>query len=364
MKLRPRRSPPATRRLLAGATLTALMLVPATAAGAETTTRLSGESNTEAAIAYSQATFADGTGPTVLLARDNDFADSLTSGSVQGLLTAPLLLTATDALSPDTLAEMQRLGATEVVILGGTVAVSDAVEAEVTATGATVERVGGAERTETATLVAARFFPTATASVVARAYPSDEDPTQAWTDMLSVGNYAAAAGVPVLLTDTATTSGTTLAYAQESLLESAIIAGGTTAVSEVVEADLSAIDIADQGNVDADSGEAYGFTVTRAAGDTRDGTAVAFNTELGYATAADAPRVILVDATAEDSWATGLTAAAQAGNGAATVLANGGELFESTTEFLGEGADVPLLCAPRVDTAACDAASAALGNDG
>lgn len=363
MKLRPRRSPPASRRLLAGAILTALMLVPAASASAETTTRLSGESNTQAAIAYSQATFADGAAPTVLLARDDDFSDSLTSGAVQGLLEAPLLLTTTATLSPETLAELQRLGTTEVVILGGTVAISEAVEAEVAAF-ASVERVGGNERTETATLVAGRFFPTATASVVARAYHSDEDPTQAYADMLSVGNYAAAAGVPVLLTDTAQTSGTTLAYAQESSLESALLAGGTDAVSEQVEAELSAIDIADQGNVDADTGEAYGFTVTRAGGETRGGTAIALNAELGYATAADAPRVILVDATADDAWATGLTAAAQAGNGAATVLSNGPELFSETTEFLGEGADVPLLCAPRVDPAACDAVSAALGNEG
>lgn len=364
MTRHPRRVPPARHRLLAGATLIATLLVPAASAAAETTTRLDGETNVQAALAYSQATFADGAAPVALLARDDDFADSLTSGSVQGLLNAPLLLTNTATLSPETAAELGRLGTSEVVVLGGTVAVSQAVVAELEALGLTTSRIGGAERTETATLVAQTYFPIATAAVVARAYPTNDDATQAWADLLAVGNYAAAAGVPVLLTDTATTSGPTLAYAQSSLLESALLAGGTEAISDQVASELGAIDIADQGNVDADTGEAYGFTVTRAAGASRGGTAVAIAAELGYATAVDAPRVILVDATAPDAWAAGLAGAAQAGNGAATVLANGPELFSETTEFLGEGADVPLLCAPRVDPAACDAASTALGNEG
>ena len=76
-------------------------------------------------------------------------------------------------------------------------------------------------------------------------------------------------------------------------------------------------------------------------------------------------RILLVEASHPDAWAGGLTIGAQVGNGAATLLANGADLFPETAEFLGdEAADVPLLCGPRVTESACDAASEALGNEG
>jgi putative cell wall-binding protein len=367
----PRGHRPAIRRALTGTTLLAALLVPALPASADTTTRLSptADTNTQAAIAYSSATFADGAATTVLLARDDDFADSLTSGSLQGLLDAPLLLTNSDVLSPDTMAEIQRLDPDLVLIMGGDDAVSPTVEQNLQSMGRTTDRVFGATRIETATTVAARFFGDATVALVARGFGDEQDPSRAFADSITAGNFSAASEIPILLTATEALSPPTQTYIAGSSIEAAHIVGGTDAVSQPVEASLNAIDVSDN-NPDgpgdpADPADAApGFVTTRQAGITRADTAVKLNNELGYASAAEPPRVILIESRRPDAWASGLTAAVQAGNGAATVLADGPGLFQETQAFLGMGAGTDLICGPRVADSACDAASTALGNEG
>ena len=80
---------------------------------------------------------------------------------------------------------------------------------------------------------------------------------------------------------------------------------------------------------------------------------------LGYSSAADASRVLLVEGYADDAWASGFASAVQAGNGAALVLSNGDDISDATVDFLS-GAGVPLICGPGTTQSACDAAFAAL----
>jgi putative cell wall-binding protein len=339
---------PAWRRTVPGAVLLTALAVPAAPAAADTTTRLAGDTNVEAAVAWSQATFADGAPSVVLLARDDDFADALTSGSAQAVLDAPLLLTDSAVPSPETLAELDRLDPDEVRIMGGEAAVSAAVETALEGLGYTVSRYAGSDRVDTAVMVAEDLFPNATSAVITRAFAGAADPTQAFADAIAAGAYSAGAMVPVLLTGTAELSAGTAAYVAESAIETAVITGGEAAVSAAAEAELSGA----------------GVAVARAAGATRGGTAVALAAELGFPSADAAPRVLLVEGTGADAWAGGLTIGAQAGNGAAVVLANGPALFAETAAFLDGGTGVPLVCGPGVDEAACDAASDALGNEG
>lgn len=56
---------------------------------------------------------------TVLLGSTGSFADALAAAPVAGSLDAPLMLTDTDALPAGVLEEVTRLGATQVVLLGG-----------------------------------------------------------------------------------------------------------------------------------------------------------------------------------------------------------------------------------------------------
>ncbi|CAN5168663.1 hypothetical protein BH23ACT9_BH23ACT9_26550 [soil metagenome] len=309
------------------------------------------------AAGWSSLSFADGAAPTVLIATDMDFADALTSSAVQGLLQAPLLLTNPLALSPETSSEINRLDADDAVIFGGPDAVSNAVEAQLQALGLTTERVMGATRIETAVATQQRFFPDTTAAVLARAFGTDSDRTQAFADTISVGAYTSISNVPVLLTDTDSLSGSTRDALTASAIDTVTITGGELAVSAGVANETASL--GSRGTHE----EQATIRVNRLAGLNRFATAVAINRDLGYDTAADSPRVILVEGQAEDAWTGGLPAAVQAGNGASMVLATGDLLLSPTFDFLFN-ANVPLICGPGVSTVACDKALAALQGQG
>ncbi len=112
--------------------------------------RLPGEDVVDTGVAWSRATFLDGEPDVVLLARDDDYADALASGPLQGALGGPLLFTATGALDPRTAAELDRLAPEEVVVMGGSAAVGDAVVQDLEARGYRVRRIAGGNRFETA----------------------------------------------------------------------------------------------------------------------------------------------------------------------------------------------------------------------
>jgi putative cell wall-binding protein len=328
-----------------------LSMVPRAVFGAPAPTL----SNVQAAIAWSKFTFANGAAPTVLLARDNDFADTLTSGSVQGALKAPLLLTGSQKLSPETTTELKRLGAKRVIIIGGTQGVSQGVESELKALQLTAERVGGATPVETAVAVAAKFFPNASSAVIAPV-SSQIGSNEGFADSLAASTFAAQKDMPILLTETNKLSAPTEQYLkgvspQGSKLMSFTIAGGDTAVSPAVADALAAL---------KPPGATGAVKVTRVFGPNRFATAVAFDKQLGYANAKAAPRVILLQGQGS-TWANGLGAAAKAASGAATVLVNGDAVPPESAQFLNGGSKTPLVCGPGVSQGTCDSAGKMLG---
>ncbi len=347
-----RRRPAAPARIALGVVVAVLLALagPASAQDAPSPI-LSGPTTADAAVAWSQATFATGSAPTVLIARDDTFPDALGAGAVQARLQAPLLLTDTNLLNPITAAEIARLGAQEAIILGGEQAVAPSVEQALQALGLDTDRVAGATRAETAAAIVARFYPDTTEVVVARANAPVDNPTAAFADTVSLAGYSSVAGVPVLLTNDDVLLDETAAALADLPLERVVIAGGTAAISDTVaDAITAAVD---------DGDDATTEQVVRVSGASRSETSIALARDLGYATAADAPRVILVQGEADDAWAAGFASAVQAGNGAATVLALESGIAPETAEFLA-GAGVPLLCGPGVSVAACDAAFEAM----
>jgi putative cell wall-binding protein len=97
---------------------------------------------------------------TAILVSGTSFADAVIAGPVaEGPVGAagvhPILLTAADSLPISTRLQLQTLGVTQVVIIGGTTPVSAAVETAVTALGISVVRIAGANRYDTAAKVAA-----------------------------------------------------------------------------------------------------------------------------------------------------------------------------------------------------------------
>lgn len=84
----------------------------------------------------------------VIVASGGDFPDSLAGSSLAGGLNCPIVMTSSGELSSTALEAINRLGATEFYILGGTTAVSSAVESELSARGS-VRRLAGPTRFET-----------------------------------------------------------------------------------------------------------------------------------------------------------------------------------------------------------------------
>jgi hypothetical protein len=127
-------------------------------------TRLAGADRIGTAIAVSQAEFPhpDRTSApaNVVLARSDQYADAL-AGSVLAK-SGPLLLTPSNTLDPAVAAEIVRVlgpahggtGAPVVTLLGGTQALSPAVEKAITGLGYNVRRIGGTDRFATAVDIA------------------------------------------------------------------------------------------------------------------------------------------------------------------------------------------------------------------
>ena len=173
---------------------------------------------------------------TVLIARGDDFPDALAGAPLASHLEAPILLSSPGSLVEATLAEIDRLGASEARLLGGTAALSATVEAQLEAEGLTVERYEGANRWETASLIAEDLEDT-DAAYVARGRVIG-DPDRGWEDAVAVSALAAFTGTPILLTDTdelpAATSGALAGRSEVTIV------GGDAVVSPEVEAVIDA----------------------------------------------------------------------------------------------------------------------------
>ncbi len=97
----------------------------------------------------------DGSIGRVLLARGDAFADAITGGAYAAEAGVPILLTPSGQLNADSAAFITDNAIGEVIILGGTAAVSDAVAAAVPAT---TRRIAGADRTATSAAIATELW--------------------------------------------------------------------------------------------------------------------------------------------------------------------------------------------------------------
>ena len=115
-------------------------------------------------------------------------------------LEAPLLLTKRDSLPDETRAEITRLRATKVYIIGGTPTISATVASQVDAMpGVSIERIAGADRYETSAIIARRLQDIMGYGLVFRGVFTRGDN---FPDALSVGPVAAGALAPIFLVRT------------------------------------------------------------------------------------------------------------------------------------------------------------------
>lgn len=130
----------------------------------------------------------------VYLASGENYPDGLAAAALAAHQEVPLLLVRKDRLDPPDMAQLRRLAPSEIVIVGGTDAVSDAVaqQAEDAAGAEGHRRIGGTDRYETSEMVADEFEPG-----LATAYMGSGE---SFPDALVGAALAGYRGAPILLT--------------------------------------------------------------------------------------------------------------------------------------------------------------------
>ncbi|HEY3317191.1 MAG TPA: cell wall-binding repeat-containing protein [Coriobacteriia bacterium] len=212
-------------------------------------TRLWGTDRVKTAIALSRERYADGELPlfdwsvggtgSVVVASGYNFPDALAGSTLAGAVGGPLLLTHPTFLDADVKAEIVRLGAHRVFILGGTAALSDGVKRALEAVPGVgaghVFRVSGNGRVQTAVAVAKKagveFGGVAPVAFVANGY--------SFPDALAASPMAAYNVAPILLTHKDYLDGDTLAAFDQLGTTDVVILGSVKAVGTAVESRLN-----------------------------------------------------------------------------------------------------------------------------
>lgn len=191
--------------------------------------RLSGSNRFGTAAAISQEGW--GTADTVILARGDDFADSLAGVGLSRKYDAPILLTNSNKLTATTQTEITRLGASNVIILGGIGAVSQEIEDQLIESGLNVERIGGKNRFDTAAQIAAEVIDGAPVDTAVIVFGHN------FPDALAAAPWAASQGYPILMVNTASIPAATQAFLTDNNIEHTYVVGGAGVISgEVFEA--------------------------------------------------------------------------------------------------------------------------------
>lgn len=211
---------------------------------APTVERVAGDTRYETAAMVSDL-YSDA--DTVYVTSGQGFPDALTSSpaAAQGLFpgvmetpegdAAPVLLTKQASLNGVTADTIGEIAPANIVILGGTTTVSQAVEDELNATfDAEVTRVAGEDRYETSAELA-KMFP-ANLDVVYVASGQND----AYPDALTGAALAGANDAPVLLTKTDSVPDATAEALAALNPSKVVVLGGTASVSDAVYAELGA----------------------------------------------------------------------------------------------------------------------------
>ena len=173
----------------------------------------------------------------VVLASGEQYADALSSSSLAGVNHAPLLLTRQRTITSSTRAEVVRLGAKRVIIVGGRGTVGDEVVAALRRLpGVTVERISGADRYELSARVATRVLKDPASH--GQVFVTRGD---VFADALSVSPVAWANAAPVLLTRPSALPLSARAVLGGSNVTTVTVVGGEGSVSRHVAAEIGSL---------------------------------------------------------------------------------------------------------------------------
>jgi putative cell wall-binding protein len=226
------------------AAATALLAIAFVPAGRATPsfsfTRLAGADRYATAAAVAVDTF--GTSPVAVLTTGERFPDALSGAYVAGLSRAPILLTRQATLPDATAQALETMHTAHVVIVGGTDAVSDAVEADLQSRRITTERVAGGDRYETAAAAGNRAGPVGPGTI-GGARTAIVASGENFPDALAAGPLSYADRLPILLTPKAALATATSDALSSLAIQQVLLPGGTAAVSADVQRSIEAMGI-------------------------------------------------------------------------------------------------------------------------
>jgi putative cell wall-binding protein len=199
---------------------------------------LIGETRYATAVKVSQTGWK--TANTVLLVNGFAIVDGLTATPLASAKDAPILLTTADSVPQQTLDEIKRLNAKEIILIGGEGVITPKVASSLTAKGYKVTRIGGLNRKDTSLLIAKELDKLVDVSTIHVAYGWGEP------DALSIAAQAGLKKQPIILADKTSVPTDTLSWLKTEALANAYFIGGDGVVAPSI---ISTIDTIASGDV-------------------------------------------------------------------------------------------------------------------
>ncbi len=194
-----------------------------------------GANRYDTAVELSRSNFSSA--ETIVISNGYAIPDGLTATPVASYYKAPLLLVEKDSIPSSTQNEIRRLGAKNVIIIGGTSVVNSSVEAQLKNLGITkTTRLGGETRYETALEVAkyidANLYDVENV-VLANGYGE--------ADALSIAPVSGRDKMPIILVENNVVPSEVYTWLKSEDLNNAFIVGGATAITDNVLNIINAI---------------------------------------------------------------------------------------------------------------------------
>lgn len=198
--------------------------------------RMYGENAVETAIAVSQHGWpellekevvlndAKMKGKFAIMASGLTFPDSLAASPLSTYLDAPILLQQRTTLSEANMTELERLGVTHVVIVGGSGAVSNTTEAQLAEKGINTIRLSGKDRYETSVAINEAIPFSTNEAMIA----SGED----FPDALSIAPYAGKMHTPVLFVQKNNVPTEVASYLKDNNIADSYTIGGEGVITD------------------------------------------------------------------------------------------------------------------------------------
>lgn len=211
-------------------------------------TRISGTDRYLTAVAVSDEHFSASF--SVVIATGEDFPDALSASALAGALDAPLLLTRQAFCPTEVLGEIDRLGAENAIVVGGTSTISADAYDDIAAHVSSIQRLAGDNRYHTAErvgyMVVDIMNSSSPAGYTGEAFIARGDN---FPDALAVAPLAFARKAPIVLVQPNALPVESARLLQFAPVKSGAVIGGTSAVSATVKAAVDAQLVTNGGSV-------------------------------------------------------------------------------------------------------------------